>query len=494
MTDTGSSTAPTAGRVTLGGDGRRPLLVAVVSLVTVVAFESLAVTTVMPIVESELGKIWLYGWVFATFYIGTLIGVVVGGNAVDRVRPIGPMLVGIALFVAGLAIGGLAVSMEMLVAGRFLQGLGAGVVPAVSYVVVARGFPSEFHPRVFAAMSTAWVVPALVSPIVASYIAHHIGWRWVFLGLIPVTVVITAVGAPRIAPIGLGSGDQPTSADDVSDPDPSADPTSSGPRRVTISVLVLAVSAAMVIGGLEVSNPLSGLPIAAVGSVVLVVVFRRLTPSGTLSLTPRLPAAVMLRGMLTYTFFAADAYVSLAVTSVRGMTTTFAGFSLLMSSGSWTIGSWLQARAMNSVNHGPPEARHRMSARLVRTGGVLLAVGALGETSALFSSVPVWVWIVSSTTMGLGMGLAYTTISVVVLGEAESGREGEATASLQLSDILGMAMGTGIAGAIVAIGDRVGSGPLLRVLPIFAFSAFMGLVIAASGRRLAGHSTSIDLS
>lgn len=442
----------------------------------------------MPIVEDELGKIWLYGWVFATFYIGTLIGVVVGGNAVDRVRPIGPMLVGIALFVTGLAIGGLAVSMEMLVAGRFLQGLGAGVVPAVSYVVVARGFPSEFHPRVFAAMSTAWVVPALVSPIVASYIGHHLGWRWVFLGLIPITVVIAAVGAPRIAPIGLGSApaDELESGSD-------AGPTSAQ-SRVTPGVLVLAVSAAMVIGGLEFSNPWSGLPVAAIGFVVLVIVFRRLTPHGTLSLTPRLPAAVMLRGMLTYTFFAADAYVSLAVTSVRGMTTTFAGFSLLMSSGAWTVGSWLQARAMNSVTDGPPAGRHRMSARLVRTGGVLLALGALGETVSLSSSVPVWMWIVSSTTMGLGMGLAYTTISVVVLGEAEPGREGEATASLQLSDILGMAMGTGIAGAIVAIGDRADTGAMMRVLPIFAFSTFLGLVIAVVGRRLAGGSAVGDLT
>lgn len=447
---------------------------AVVSLVTVVAFESLAVTTVMPIVEEELGKIWLYGWVFATFYIGTLIGVVVGGNAVDRVRPIGPMLVGIGLFVAGLAIGGFAVSMEMLVAGRFLQGLGAGVVPAVSYVVVARGFPSEFHPRVFAAMSTAWVVPALISPIVASYIGRHIGWRWVFLGLIPVTVLIAAIGAPRIAPIGLGSGPAPDGGD----------ATDEASKNVLPKVLVLAVSAALVIGGLEVSNPVSGLPIAAVGFVVLLVVFNRLTPPGTLTLTPRLPAAVMLRGMLTYTFFAADAYVSLAVTSVRGMTTTFAGFSLLMSSGSWTVGSWLQARAMNSVDPGRPLERHRMSSRLVRTGGVMLAIGALGETAALSSAVPVWLWIVSAMTMGLGMGIAYTTISVVVLGEAEPGHEGEATASLQLSDILGMAMGTGIAGAIVAIGDRMDLGPLMRVLPIFAFSTFMGLVIWVAGRRL----------
>ena len=80
----------------------RFLLVGVVCLVTVVALESTAIGTVMPIVEEDLGALALYGWVFSAFYLGTLIGVVVGGRAVDRVRPIGPMMIGVVMFVAGL--------------------------------------------------------------------------------------------------------------------------------------------------------------------------------------------------------------------------------------------------------------------------------------------------------------------------------------------------------------------------------------------------------
>lgn len=422
----------------------------------------------MPVVERDLGQIWLYGWVFSAFYIGTLIGAVAGGNVVDRVRPIGPMIVGILIFAGGLAIGGLALNMEMLVAGRLLQGLGAGIVPAVSYVVVARGFPPALHPKVFAAMSTAWVMPSLVSPLLAAFVARHVGWRWVFLGLIPVTLLVAAVGAPRVATVGGGTA---AAADGSA-------------RRVIARVLTLALGAALTVTGLELSDPKLGLPLALGGAAVLVAMFRSLTPGGTLRFVPRLPAAVMLRGVLTYAFFSADAFVSLAVTSVRGMTTTFAGFALVISSGAWTVGSWIQARLLHTAGVSSPARARRASARLVRTGGLLLALGTSGMAASLSRSVPVWCWLLSGGLGGLGMGLAYTTISVVTLAEAAEGREGEATAALQLSDILGVAMGTGIAGAIVAIGSRLETTALLRVLPIYLVSACLGLFVLAVGGRL----------
>jgi len=120
---------------------RRLLLVGIVCLITVVATEAMAVSTVMPLVEDDLGDIWLYGWAFSAFYLGDLVGIVLGGRAADRVAPVVPLLIGLATFTAGLVLGGLAPSMAVLVLGRCLQGVGAGVVPAVAYVCVGRGFP-----------------------------------------------------------------------------------------------------------------------------------------------------------------------------------------------------------------------------------------------------------------------------------------------------------------------------------------------------------------
>ena len=187
----------------------------------------MAITTVMPVVEAELGDRWLYGWVFSAFYLGNLVGVVVGGRAVDRFAPVGPMSIGVAVFVSGLVVGGLAPSMAVLVGGRLLQGVGAGVVPAVAYVCVGRGFPAELRPRVFAVMSTAWVVPSLVSPLLASVVADRVGWRWVFLGLVPVTVVVAALSMPALSMPALRRPAGPAGADG-----PGSPPTPSRLRAV----------------------------------------------------------------------------------------------------------------------------------------------------------------------------------------------------------------------------------------------------------------------
>ena len=53
-----------------------------------------------------------------------------------------------------------------------------------------------------------------------------------------------------------------------------------------------------------------------VGIVLGFLAFRRLTPAGTLRAVPGLPSAVLLRGFLTFAFFAADAYVALAVNAL----------------------------------------------------------------------------------------------------------------------------------------------------------------------------------
>ena len=167
---------------------RRLLTVGLVLAVTFVAFEALAIATILPVVGRELGDLRLYGWVFSAFLLASLIGIVVAGTLADRVPLWRPMLAGLVLFALGLVIGGTAPDMVVLVAGRAVQGLGAGVVPAVAYVAISRCYPEESRPRMFAVISTAWVVPGLIGPAVAAVVAAAVGWRWVFLGLLPLVM------------------------------------------------------------------------------------------------------------------------------------------------------------------------------------------------------------------------------------------------------------------------------------------------------------------
>jgi MFS family permease len=108
----------------------RALTVGLVLTITFVASEALAVVTVMPVVARDLGGLRLYGWVFSAFMLGSVVGIVAAGREADRRGPAVPFVAALILFASGLAIAGLAPSMEVLVGGRVLQGMGAGAVPS----------------------------------------------------------------------------------------------------------------------------------------------------------------------------------------------------------------------------------------------------------------------------------------------------------------------------------------------------------------------------
>jgi len=171
----------------------RAMVVGLVLTVTLVAVEALAIGTVMPIVAGELRGLELYGWVFSAFFLGNLIGIVLAGGALDRMPLVRPFAAGMGLFALGLAIGGLAPSMPVLVLGRFVQGLGAGAVSPTAYVAIGRTLPESLRPRMFAILSTAWVVPGVIGPSIAAVVGEVLGWRWVFLGLLPLLAVAVAL-------------------------------------------------------------------------------------------------------------------------------------------------------------------------------------------------------------------------------------------------------------------------------------------------------------
>ena len=120
---------------------RRALTLGLVLTITLVGFEALAISTVMPIVARELGGLELYGWVFSAFFLGSLIGIVVVGGVIDRGGLAVPFAAGLGLFAIGLLVGGLAPSMPVLVGARFVQGLGAGTIQPIAYVAIGRTPP-----------------------------------------------------------------------------------------------------------------------------------------------------------------------------------------------------------------------------------------------------------------------------------------------------------------------------------------------------------------
>src|SRR5436190_11132939 len=168
---------------------RRPLTLGLVLTITLVAAEALAVSTAMPIVAKDLGGLELYGLVFSAFLIGSLVGIVIAGSLIDRVGVVTPFLLGLGLFAVGLALGGAAVSMPMLIGARLIQGIGGGAIPPIAYVAIGRSLPEHLRPRMFATLSTAWILPGIFGPAIAGVVAEALNWRLIFFGLLPLLAV-----------------------------------------------------------------------------------------------------------------------------------------------------------------------------------------------------------------------------------------------------------------------------------------------------------------
>src|SRR5262245_18056780 len=106
----------------------RALTAGLVLTIVSVAFEGLAVPTVMPTVARELGGLAAYGWVFSAFMLANVVGITAAGQRTDRGGPLGAFAAGLALFGLGLALGGAAPSMAVLIVARMVQGLGGGAL------------------------------------------------------------------------------------------------------------------------------------------------------------------------------------------------------------------------------------------------------------------------------------------------------------------------------------------------------------------------------
>ncbi|MEO6606565.1 MAG: MFS transporter, partial [Aeromicrobium sp.] len=173
-------------RLWLGQYGR--VVAGIFALAFLIAFESLAVATVMPVVADDLDGLSLYALAFAAPTAIAVITMAIAGPMIDRQGPGQGLILGIAIFVSGLLIAGLAPTMEVFLAGRCVQGLGSGFLGVGLYVVIGKVFPDAMRARVFTVMTSAWLMPALVGPVIAGLIADHVGWRWVFLGVPAIAV------------------------------------------------------------------------------------------------------------------------------------------------------------------------------------------------------------------------------------------------------------------------------------------------------------------
>lgn len=408
----------------------RALTLGIVSVVLLLAFEATAVNTAMPVAARQLDGLQLYAFAFSGYFTTTLFALVLSGQWCDRRGPLQPLFTGIAVFGAGLVVAGAAPGMWVFVAGRAIQGLGGGLVIVALYVVVGRAYPERLRPAVFAAFSSAWVLPSIVGPVVSGAVTDHLGWRWVFLAvpvliLLPLAVMGPALRRSMGSPAGGWGREQPV-----------AKGTEFDRRRTRLAAMAALGAGLLQYAGRRLD--LIGLVPALAGVALLVPAVLGLLPTGTLRAARGLPTVILLRGVAAGAFFAAEAFIPLMMVTQRGLSPTLAGLTLTSGGLSWALGSWLQGR--------PGAERYREA--MIRWGFLLTAVAIAGAALVLVPAVPAWVAAAAWGVGGIGMGLTVASVSVLMMKLSAPEDAGVNSASLQMSDALGNVLLVGLSGVL----------------------------------------------
>ncbi|MFD9703679.1 MFS transporter [Lentzea sp. NPDC059081] len=385
-------------------------------LVTLLAFEAMGVGTAMPTMVHELDGEALYAWPFLANLAASVMATVFSGRLSDRRGPKPSVLIGVTLFLVGLIVAGVAESMAVLLAGRVLQGFGAGFLIVAIYVLIALAYPEGDRPAVFGALSAAWVIPSLVGPAVAGWATEHLSWRLVFLAIVPLVLV----GSVLLVPVLRGL------------PPHSATP----PVRRFLPVAALAAGAGVAALSWALQHRTWWL--LALALVLLAPALRILLPKGTLLARRGLPVTILARGMLAGTFFAVEAFIPLTLTVVHGYSPLEAGIPLTLSALGW-------AGASNWASRHPKIERHT----LVRVGFLFTATGMAAVTLIAPSWGPAFLTPVLWAVAGAGMGMATSSVGVLMMGASAEADRGFNSAALQICDMLGSATMIGLGGVLV---------------------------------------------
>jgi EmrB/QacA subfamily drug resistance transporter len=435
----------------------------------VAAMDSTVVGTALPTIARDLGGFALYSWVFTGYLLTSTTSVPIWGRLADIVGRRTILLSGLALFVGGSVLCGLAPTMQFLIVFRLLQGLGAGCVQPLVFTIVGDTFPIAQRARLQGFFSAVWAIASVAGPLLGALFVSTIGWRWIFDINLPIGLAAATMIWGYREPRRQATEDR---------------------HLDLLGALLLTVGIAGLLIGLGAGAASKGVnwPVAGGGAAVLVLFFfveRRVrVPVVPLDLLrnrvlgPAL-AVTMIAGTL---MFGVTAYVPLLVQDGLHGTPLMAGAAAAPLSLGWPIGSVTAGLLLLRVGY----------ERLLLAGSLVLVLGTLALSLLPHTAV---VAAIAAAIMGLGMGLVSTPVLIVIQSSVPHHRRGAATAFNQLARTIGGALGVGLMGILVegdaaatAVVEGVGHIFWILVLVALCSLALCAGILAASRRTVAASS------
>jgi EmrB/QacA subfamily drug resistance transporter len=389
------------------------------------SMESTVVATATPTIVGQLGGLKHYSWVFSAYMLASTATVPLYGKLSDLYGRRKLYVAAMILFLIGSILCGLANTMTQLIFARGLQGIGAGGIMPLAFILIGQMFTLEERTRMQGVFSGVWGVSSIVGPLLGGFLVDQLSWRWVFyINILP--------GLLAGALVAWAWRDQI-----VSHAKPSVDYAGSGLLMIGVTTLLL--------GLLDDSGSSYRWILIAASLVFFLLLFwvesRAVDPILPLQLfRERLFSATVAHGALSgWALFGSISFIPLFVQTALGTSATQAGITIAPMLLGWVTASIIGTRVMLKVGF----------RRLALIGTTALVIGSflMARANADTSQMALMVFV---TLMGIGMGFSIPPFTIAVQTMVERRYLGTATSMMQFSRSMGGTLGVSVMGAALS--------------------------------------------
>ncbi len=396
------------------------------------SMEATVVATAMPTIVSKIGGLSTYSWVFSAYILASTTTVPIYGKLSDIYGRRRVYAVAMIVFLIASLFCGMAKSMPQLIVFRAVQGLGAGGVLPLAFIMIGTLFTFERRAKMQGLFASMWGVSSIVGPLMGGFLVDRVSWPWVFyINLVPGLLALTLIWVFLV--------DDPRHAGEAPPP---VDYLGAAVLSAAVVTLLMGlfelrtgVGQVLLVAAIVLFMALAWIERRAVDPVLPVRLFR-----------DRLFAAACGQGLWAgWAAFGSLAFVPLFVQAVLGTSATRAGATLTPLMVGWVSASITGSRLILRIGHRILAVIGMCSLTL----GTFL-MSRIGAGSGQIHAI------VSVTLMGIGMGLSIPTFMIAVQSTVERRSLGAATATLQFSRSIGGALGVSVMGAVLSA--RLASG------------------------------------
>ena len=412
----------------------RTIILGVLLAMFLAALDQTIIATALPTIGRELGDLEHLPWIVTVYLLTSTAVTPLYGKISDSYGRRVTMLVGIVIFIAGSVACALAPSMFVLILARALQGIGGGGLIALAQTIIADIVAPRERGRYQVYFASVFMTSSLLGPVLGGFFAEHMHWSVIFWINIPLGFVALFIAYHSLKKL----------------------PRHDRPHRLDLlgAALLVAATVALLLGlswgGIR--YPWGSLPVLGLfaASLVLWGLFATrmrlapepLIPPGVLH-NPVVRMAVLSACFGMGTYIGLTIYLPVYFETVRGLSASHSGLSLIPLMAGTVVGATLSGRSMAKVKH----------YKRLPIAGLLVAMATTGLLAAYGQSLSLVTVEIILAIISVGLGTVLPVTMVSTQNAVAPHQMGTATGTANFFRSLGGAFIVAIFGAIVIGGS-----------------------------------------